>query len=85
MCGTSLVQCTLGVLIVRGLGGLFDEAEIVQRFKLDTITRLLSEDELNRWSDVKDSTASELGLQQHRAANDVTLLRKTFESVKTPD
>ena len=67
------------------VGRLFDEAEIVQRFKLDTITRLLSEDELNLWSETKDSTAAELGLEQHRAANDVTLLRKTFESVKTPD
>lgn len=64
------------------LGRLFDEAEIVQRFKLDTITRLLNEDEWNRWSDTKDATAAQLGLEQHRAANDVILLRKTYKSIK---
>ena len=64
------------------LGRLFDEAEIVQRFKIDTITRLLNEDELARWSDTKDETGKELGLDLHRAANDVKLLRETFQKVK---
>jgi hypothetical protein len=65
------------------VGRLFDEAGIVQRFKLDTITRLLNEDELSRWSDVKDAMGKTLGLVKHRAANDVTLLRETFKQVKT--
>jgi len=64
------------------LGRLFDEAEIVQRFKLDTITRLLNEQELADWSDIKDRVAGELGLALHRAANDVKLLRETFTKVK---
>jgi hypothetical protein len=65
------------------VGRLFDEAEIVQRFKLDTITRLLNENELDRWSDVKDATVKQLGLDQHRAANDVIVLTQTFKNVKT--
>lgn len=64
------------------LGRLFDEAEIVQRFRLDTITRLLDEEQLNRWSDVKDETGKQLGLDLHRAANDVKVLRETFKNVK---
>ena len=64
------------------LGRLFDEAEIVQRFKLDTITRLLNEEELVRWSDTKDEVAKSIGLDLHRAANDVKLLRETFQIVK---
>ncbi|MFT7108921.1 MAG: hypothetical protein ACI843_000577 [Psychrobacter glaciei] len=64
------------------IGRLFDEAEIVQRFKLDTITRLLTEDELEKWSEVKDATIKQLGLDIHRAANDVTILRETFKNIK---
>lgn len=64
------------------LGRLYDEAEIVQRFKLDTLTRLLSEDELTRWSNCKDATAKELALDAHRAANDVIVLRETYKAIK---
>jgi hypothetical protein len=64
------------------IGRLFDEAEIVQRFKLDTITRLLTEEELENWSEVKDATIKQLGLDVHRAANDVTILHETFKNIK---
>jgi len=64
------------------LGRLFDEAEIVQRFKLDTITRLLKEDELSQWSEIKDDLTQQLGIVKHRAANDVHLLRETFLKIK---
>ncbi|NVK37404.1 MAG: hypothetical protein HWE18_05735 [Gammaproteobacteria bacterium] len=65
------------------LGRLFDEAEIIQRFKLDTLTRLLSENEMAIWSDTKDAMVKELGLEMHRAANDVTLLRETYKKLKS--
>jgi len=64
------------------LGRLFDEAEIVQRFKVDTLMRLLNEDELARWSDTKDAVALELELASHRAANDVQVLSETFKRIK---
>ena len=64
------------------LGRLFDEAEIIQRFKLDTLTRLLSEDDMSVWSDTKDAMLKQLGLEMHRAANDVMLLRETYKKLK---
>jgi hypothetical protein len=64
------------------LGRLFDEAEIIQRFKLDTLTRLLSEDDMSVWSDTKDAMVKQLGLEMHRAANDVMLLRETYKKLK---
>jgi len=64
------------------LGRLYDEAEIVQRFKVDTLMRLLNEDELARWSDTKDAVAQELELDLHRAANDVQVLSETFKRIK---
>lgn len=65
------------------LGRLFDEAEIIQRFKLDTLTRLLSEDDMAVWSDTKDAMVKQLGLEMHRAANDVMLLRETYKKIKS--
>ncbi|MEY8205694.1 MAG: hypothetical protein RPR40_11585 [Bermanella sp.] len=64
------------------LGRLFDEAGIVQRFKVDTLMRLLNEDELARWSDTKDIVAQDLALDLHRAANDVQILSETFKRIK---
>jgi len=64
------------------LGRLYDEAEIVQRFKIDTLMRLLNEDELARWSDTKDAVVLELELELHRAANDVQVLSETFKRIK---
>lgn len=64
------------------VGRLFDEADLVQRFKIDTLNRLLTEDEMARWSDTKDAMIVEMGLTMHRAANDVKILRATFERVK---
>ena len=65
------------------IGRLFDEADLVQRFKIDTLNRLLTEDEMARWSDTKDATIESLGLPLHRAANDVKILRATFEKIKS--
>ena len=56
LCGGQILYSDAWSFDSSWLGRLFDEAEIVQRFRLDTITRLLNEDELNRWSDVKDET-----------------------------
>lgn len=64
------------------VGRLFDEADLVQRFKIDTLNRLLTEEEMGRWSDTKDAMIVEMGLPLHRAANDVKILRATFERVK---
>jgi hypothetical protein len=82
LCGGQVLYSDAWSFDSSWIGRLFDEAEIVQRFKLDTITRLLKEDELENWSEVKDATIKELGLDVHRAANDVTILRETFKNIK---
>jgi DNA polymerase III epsilon subunit-like protein len=83
LCGGQVLYSDAWSFDSSWLGRLFDEAGIVQRFRLDTITRLLSEDELDNWSNVKDETGKVLGLELHRAANDVKLLRETFKTVKS--
>lgn len=60
------------------IGRLFDEAELVQRFRIETINKLLAYDEMERWQDTKESLWDELEVNRHRAANDVRVLQETF-------
>lgn len=60
------------------LGRLFDEAELVQRFRLDTINRLLTPEQMEIWHDTKKSLWEELDITRHRAANDVRVLQETY-------
>ena len=63
------------------IGRLFDEAELVQRFRIETINKLLEPAEMERWHDTKKSLWNDFGLERHRAANDVRVLQETFQRV----
>ncbi len=63
------------------IGRLFDEAELVQRFRIETINKLLQPAEMERWHDSKKSLWNDFGLERHRAANDVRVLQETFQRV----
>jgi hypothetical protein len=65
------------------LGRLFDCASIVQRFRLETINKLLTEDEQNGWADSKALAVKALALELHRADNDVKILQHTFTHAKS--
>ena len=58
------------------IGRLFEEAELVQRFRIETINKLLTMEEMERWADTK--CWNELDVDRHRAANDVKVLQETF-------
>ena len=60
------------------LGRLFNEAELIQRFRLETINRLLTQEQMEAWHDTKKSLWSELDIDRHRAANDVRVLQETY-------
>lgn len=60
------------------LGRLFEEAGLVQRFRLDTINRLLTPEQMEIWHNTKKSLWQELDISRHRAANDVRVLQETF-------
>ena len=66
------------------LGKLFDEAGIVQRFRVETINKLLSETQMEHWNRIKDQVWNERGVStRHRAASDVTVLQETFKRILT--
>lgn len=61
------------------MGRLFEEAELVQRFRIETINKLLTPEQMERWHDSKELVWQEYGVaDRHRAANDVRVLQETF-------
>lgn len=60
------------------IGRLFDEADLVQRFKIETINKLLTPQQMEQWQTSKQNLWSELDVNRHRAASDVRVLQETF-------
>jgi hypothetical protein len=60
------------------IGRLFDSAGIVQRFRLETINKLLKPEQLEFWHPTKETVLQDLGLKAHRAAIDVQVLQETY-------
>jgi len=63
---------------------LFDEAELVQRFRIETINKLLTPEQMEAWHDTKKSLWHDMNIERHRAANDVQVLQETFLRVACP-
>ena len=64
------------------LGRLFEEAELIQRFRLETINKLLTEKQMDAWHKIKEQVWEEQGNERrHRASCDVKVLQETFERV----
>lgn len=64
------------------LGRIFEEAELVQRFRLEAINKLLNPQQLENWHSVKEEVWLELGgAGRHRAARDVEVLQETFSRI----
>lgn len=63
------------------MGRLFEEAELVQRFRIETINKLLTPQQMELWSDTKKTLWGEMHIERHRAANDVQVLQETYMRV----
>jgi len=64
------------------LGSLFNEAEIVQTFKIESLLTLLTEQEKERWSDVHDQIIAHASLTRHRASSDAKMIQQTYIQIK---
>ena len=64
------------------LSALFDEAGCVQRFRLESLRKLLSEEEADRWKPTRDRISGEFSLARHRASVDAWLLQQTWLRVR---
>lgn len=57
------------------LGTLFEEADLVPSFRLESAARLLDEGRLARLDDERRRVREELGLARHRASSDARVLQ----------
>ncbi|WP_342769746.1 hypothetical protein [Marinospirillum perlucidum] len=57
---------------------LFHHAGCMQRFRIDTLNKLLSEKQLAAWGQIKQQVLDDLHLVRHRAADDAYMLQRTF-------
>ena len=64
------------------IGKLFNAANIYQRFKVEALNTLLSQEEMDAWQQMRITVANSLGLIPHRAGNDAQLLQEVFLRIK---
>lgn len=60
------------------LSVLFEEAGLVPLFRLDSIRKVLSEQEAPRWREARDRVVREFSVARHRASVDAWLLQQTW-------
>ncbi|WP_440905007.1 hypothetical protein ACMZOO_01660 [Catenovulum sp. SX2] len=60
------------------VGKLFEQAEVRQKFKIDSIVNLLTERQMEIWHDTKEALAANSKDARHRASNDAVLIQNTF-------
>ena len=60
------------------IGRMFDSAGIVQRFRIETINKILPPEQIEHWHPTKETVLEDLGIKAHRAANDVQVLQETY-------
>lgn len=64
------------------IGKLFDHVNLMQTFRIDALSRLLSVSEMDQWYTEKERVIRSLGLLPHRALNDACILQETFMQIK---
>lgn len=57
---------------------LFDCAGLSQRFKLESLRSILTEEQLEHWHEKKSDIEKESGFQRHRASNDALVIQQTY-------
>ncbi|MBB1486898.1 3'-5' exonuclease [Oceanospirillum sediminis] len=58
---------------------LFYHAGLRQLFRLETLSKLLSEKQIAIWSKVKQQVTTDLNIDRHRAGPDARMLQRTYE------
>lgn len=64
---------------------LFHKADVPQRFKLQALSALLQEEDLERWAEIRDQVTFELNLTRHRASADALITQLTYMRLKHGD
>jgi hypothetical protein len=57
---------------------LFDSAGLSQRFKLESLRSILTEEQVQHWHETKHDIENKSGFQRHRASNDALVIQQTY-------
>jgi len=60
------------------IGKLYEVARMPQRFTLDSLRSLISEQQVRFWHSTKAQVIAELNLTRHRASTDAMILQETY-------
>lgn len=60
------------------LGMLFEAADEPQLFRLETLRKIMAENQTSVWNRTKESVSRELSLSRHRASTDALVLQATY-------
>jgi len=63
------------------LGRLYEEVGLGQRYRLETIRRLLSETQAAAWGETRETLRWRLKARRHRASSDALVLQKTYQEL----
>jgi hypothetical protein len=64
------------------LAALYEEADRTPTFRLDSLRRLLSENEARDWHETKQRVGTEMRLPRHRASTDARVLQMTLQRLR---
>jgi hypothetical protein len=60
------------------LARLFEEAEVSQHFRLESLRTLLTDYQVERWQSTRERVIREVGQMRHRASVDALIVQQTF-------
>lgn len=64
------------------IGKLYDVTGREQEYKMASLHELLSEEQIEHWSETKDQVTEELALRRQRASGDAKIIQETFRRVQ---
>jgi hypothetical protein len=64
------------------LAALFEEADLVPSFRLESLRGLLSEAQASQWQSTREAVLREHKLERHRASTDARLLQTTLRRLR---
>ncbi|HEB95366.1 MAG TPA: hypothetical protein ENI96_02905 [Sedimenticola thiotaurini] len=66
------------------IGKLYDAAGVRQLFRLESLRRLLTEEQAARWHPTKEAVLRQTRLERHRASADAMILQLTWKRISLP-
>lgn len=63
------------------VAALFEEAGVIQRFRIEALRSIVPEAQLERWNPVRKRIETELSLERHRASSDALALQQTWAAL----